>query len=307
MLVAIVNYNSSGHVPALLSSLVHEPIDRVVVLDNGSPGSEWTRLSDAVGPFPRATAVRSEENLGFGAGANKAVALLAPLDDDVIWVLNPDTTVASNATTYLLQTLRRGDVDLVSPLLVTGQSGAPTVWFAGGRFNLATGRARHRLWGKPLPTSPSTHPSDILTGTATMFTFRAWAALAGFREDFFLYYEDTELSLRAHTLGLHMVVDERAVVWHAGGGSAGRTKVYFHYMQRNRILLMRERGVRRRSILFGRAAPETYRLVAQAWRTGPHRSSKIAAAFRGIAAGMGRDVVSDDWRRSATRDGDGRV
>src|SRR4030095_14075126 len=47
-------------------------------------------------------------------------------------------------------------------------------------------------------------------------------AMGGFDEDFFMVYEDVDLSYRARLLGWRVVYEHAAVVLHAGSGRMGR-------------------------------------------------------------------------------------
>ncbi|WNH09628.1 glycosyltransferase family 2 protein [Thalassobellus suaedae] len=54
------------------------------------------------------------------------------------------------------------------------------------------------------------------------------------REDFFLYFEETEWCLRAKKQGFEVVVNPNAISYHK---SSEKTKKYHYYMTRNRLLL----------------------------------------------------------------------
>ncbi len=240
--VVIVNYRSVGLIEKCLASLLNEPIASVVVLENGSGEHEADRLSTLLQSLPFPTRmVALDENVGFGAGVNRAVSSLEAADEDLLWILNPDTTVESGAVRSLVSEMQERHLDLVSPILLTGDRARSIVWFAGGEYDAHIGRVRHHLQGEELSSIDNTNlPAEFLTGAALMIRVGAWRDMKGFREDLFLYWEDVDLSRRALGKGFRLGVSKAALVWHQVGGSGdspGRSSAYYRFMARNRYIV----------------------------------------------------------------------
>lgn len=288
LLVAVVNFRSVRHTAALLGSLENEPVDQIVVLDNASGNGEWSGLVRLVERVPQAYAVRSPTNLGFGGGANEAVAHLAPSDSDYVWLLNPDIRVNPGAAGRLRDCLAAGGVDIASPLIVSGDA-QDQVWFAGGEVDLRRGATDHPGYGGPVGNRSGVVSTGFVSGAAPMMTGRAWRMLGGYRDEFFLYWEDADLSLRARKMGLEIAVDFDSTVWHEEGGSGdgeGRSQAYYFYMQRNRARVMKEAGRSNWDLLSGRGGLETLRLLARSVREPESRAPKLRAGLRGLRAGL---------------------
>lgn len=275
---------------------------QVTVLDNGSGEDEVALLTELLAGFPNAKLATSVENLGFGAGVNLAARAADIQQDDLVWVLNPDTTVAPNAAGILEKSILDDRADIVSPLIASGPTDDERIWFAGGGIDVKRGRSYHARHGRPLDQAPRDEfSSGFITGAAPMFRGSAWLELGGFREDLFLYWEDADLSLRASALGQRLVVIPAARIWHREGGSSsqrsGLSATYYYYAQRNRLVVCSD-GLRRTKLAFFDGWLETARLLLKPLlKERDHRLRKFLASLAGLTAGLrgqtGRAAL--DW------------
>ena len=102
----------------------------------------------------------------------------------------------------------------------------------------ASGNGYDRDWLVPAEQEHS--PSQVfgLCGGACAIRREAWQALGGFREDLFMYYEDTDLSWRLHEHGWRVVYVREAVVRHEHASSSGTdSPMFIRVNTRNRILV----------------------------------------------------------------------
>ena len=102
----------------------------------------------------------------------------------------------------------------------------------------ASGNGYDRDWLVPAEQEHS--PSQVfgLCGGACAIRREAWQTLGGFREDLFMYYEDTDLSWRLRERGWAVVYVREAVVLHEHASSSGTSSAMFIRVNaRNRILV----------------------------------------------------------------------
>lgn len=241
--ILIVNYNSAQDVLGCVSSVVADTEHEFFVLDNASPNQDWDRLIRSFGGRSDVHLIASDTNVGFGGGMNILAAAALATEPAFLWILNPDTDVHPHALDVLVNTAVDEALDIVSPVLLTPAVGGrkPRVWFAGGELHRSSGESKHWHFGDVYKKAPTeTAPVTFCTGAALLITAGAWKQLNGFREDFFLYWEDSDLSIRAVDAGLRMAVHPGAEVDHRQGGSSERSGIsptYSYYIQRNRLLL----------------------------------------------------------------------
>ena len=97
-----------------------------------------------------------------------------------------------------------------------------------------------RDWRRPLGSWSAPPQVEGFGGGAAMLRRAALDEVGLFREDLFMYYEDTELSLRLREAGWTIRYVETALAWHGHSGSSGIESPLFAYCNtRNRLLLAR--------------------------------------------------------------------
>ena len=237
--VVIVNYQSADYTIECVRSFGSEKAN-FYVLDNGSPDpTEFDTLESNLGTRDGLKLLQSGENTGFGAGVNSAVSSISAEPDDLLWILNPDTTVTSSAIDEMTRYVGSTNGVIASPVIHTGDN-SDSVWFAGGRLDRSLGESSH--FTRIPPASDGTpYAVSFLTGAALMMKMSTWQSLGGFREDLFLYWEDADLSRRAVNAGIELRVVPSARIWHRVGASSSVEAVksldWYYYLLRNRLIV----------------------------------------------------------------------
>ena len=91
------------------------------------------------------------------------------------------------------------------------------------------------IGGDP-PLQPFVAELDLFTGGAVLFSAEFLAAVGGFDERYFLYYEDVDLARRGSELGWTYRIVTASVVHHVGGASTGALGDRTRFLQeRNRL------------------------------------------------------------------------
>ncbi|WP_424348222.1 glycosyltransferase [Kocuria sp. CH-021] len=242
----VVNYGSHALLREHLAPLVAAaPNAFAVIVDN------WT--TDEERQAVRGLAAEHgwhleapDTNLGFGAGVNLAVARAQTLGAQHLLLLNPDASLEPQALSMLRREVVRRPRALISPVVVRPDG---SVFSRGSALELSTGRmgARHR------DTVPGAHRDPLrvqhwLSGACLALDVGLWSACGGFDEDYFLYWEDVDLSYRVEAVGGELVVLEEVRALHDEGGTSRAEKVsnrarsdtFYYYNIRNRLLFARK-------------------------------------------------------------------
>jgi GT2 family glycosyltransferase len=239
--VVIVTYNSADVIGDLLDSLP-KALDGltadVVVVDNGS--SDGT--AELVASLGTCRVVRSA-NVGYAGGINRGVREAAPAQ--AILVLNPDVRLHPGSLSPLLAALREPRVGIAAPRVLTPQGELylslrrePTLPRALGLTKTRLAVFSEFVYEPSAYTQPCT--VDWALGAALLTSRECYEALGGWDESYFLYSEETDLSLRARDAGLLTRYEPRAVAVHIGGQSGRSHRT--HAMQIvNRVRLYRRR------------------------------------------------------------------
>lgn len=253
--VVVVAYNAEAFIlDCLASVLASVGADvRVVLVDNASSDGtsaairSWVSSGSAHAPGPMPielapvdppefaivppgghlegelaplTLVQASENGGFAAGVNHGLRI-AQQDQSVelFWVLNPDSVATPGAAAAFL---RRADAEHG---VVTGRAcyfdSPETIQIDGGRINWRTGVTSNANVGQPAAETPMPHGDDIdFAFGGNMAVTRAFLERCGeMPEDYFLYYEEVDWSLKRGAFKLATAQD--ALIYHRAGASIG--------------------------------------------------------------------------------------
>lgn len=217
-----------------LDTLAYE----LIVVDNASSDNS---PDTAAALFPSAVIERNERNLGFAAACNQGAAKAT---GEWLLFVNPDVTVDSAAIKTLLATaLARPDAGLLSGRLRWPDgSFQPTCRRFPTPANMIFSRqsAFARIFGGNVGRGAYTLPDydkvtevPAVAGTFVMIARERFHKAGGFDERFFMYMEDTDLSLRLHQAGyVNLFVPQAGAVHDWGhGGAAGRlTRLWRHHV-----------------------------------------------------------------------------
>lgn len=226
LVVVVVNFGSHELLERNLAGIG----SRVVVVDNHKSAADSAAVAELAGRS--GWELRPQRaNLGFGGAMNVGVAAALELGAEVVLLLNPDALVTPAVVEQLRLAALADPGALVMPRLLRSDG---SLWFAGGLVALDAGGLRPHGG-----TVPARH-AEWLTGACLAVHRDLWARLGGFAEDYFLYWEDVDLSTRCEEVGGRLVVRSDLTAVHDAGGTqgGGRTKspVYYHYNCRNRLL-----------------------------------------------------------------------
>jgi N-acetylglucosaminyl-diphospho-decaprenol L-rhamnosyltransferase len=240
--VVIVTYNSAPLIGDLLDSLpaaLDALTADVVVVDNGSTDG----TADLVAARGDCRVVRSA-NVGYAGGINKGIREAARAE--AILVLNPDVRLRPGSVPPLLAALRQPGTGIVAPQLRSPDGTlerslrrTPSLLRAAGLEWTGAAALGERVSQATEYTYP--HPVDWATGAVLLMSRKCFDALGGWDESFFLYSEETDLSLRARDIGWLTRYEPASVAVHIGGGSGRNDRT--HVMQIvNRVRLYRRRN-----------------------------------------------------------------
>lgn len=297
--IVVVNYGSHELVARNIGGLALDPLDhRVVVVDNFSSASERAAISGAAGDHGWEL-VALPANLGFGAGMNAGVARARELGCDVFLLVNPDLSAEPAVIRALVEHCRRYPMTMLSPRILRPDG---SEWFAGGTVLVDAGRAVTR-------GADSSGEHGWLSGACLTVHERLWSLLGGFDEDYFLYWEDVDLSWRCTAAGGTLLVRHDLEVVHSVGGTqgAGKSTTYYRYNCRNRLLFAAKHLDRRRVGAWIVRTPAHARLVLLRGgrRQFLHRPWRpLGAALAGSAQGI---IIALQSLCARSRAGNGRA
>ena len=170
-----------------------------------------------------------EDNIGIKFSITKGA--------DFIWLLNPDIRIEKDALKFMIETILESDNIAAVGSRICFRNDKTLIYTDGGYINPESGykvkhlHSRERL---PLQINQKIFEIDYANGSSMLMSVKALNEIGLLREDFFLYFEETEWSLRAKKKGWKVLSDIRAIAYHSPSHKGPN---YHYYMTRNRIWL----------------------------------------------------------------------
>lgn len=228
--VVLVSFNSASELRRTLPPLVDELSegDELIVVDNGSMDDTRAAVAELA---PAALFLELGSNTGFAAAADAGARHAT---GDLLVVLNPDAETLPGWGEGIRRPLVEGrDWDAWQSLVVceggriVNTRGNP-VHFAG--FAWAGGH------GEPVPERLEPTEVAAASGACLAIPLGTWRLFGGFPEEFFLYQEDIDLSMRIRLAGGRVGLEPSAVVDH--DYEFGGLPEKWRWLERNRWAFM---------------------------------------------------------------------
>ena len=252
--IVIVTNNSAPFLPQCLQSVLDQqtsfPVETVVV-DNASTDGTVEAIERR---FPRTQLIENSENRGFNAANNQGIRRST---GDVVLLLNPDTRLEQNALEELMKYLQQHtDVAGIGPKILNGDGSLqrtglsfPSLWntlseslFLDEIFPHSRIFGRHRrLYENP----DAELDVDYVQGSCLMVRKEPLEKAGLLDEEYFLYFDETDLCYKLKQQGWRIVYVPRAVVTHYGAGGEtfyGEVRLarfyqsYIHFLKKHYTL-----------------------------------------------------------------------
>ena len=240
VLAAIVNYDGAQMTLDALASLLDQSVAneiRTVIVDNGSSAADFEALESGVAG--RAIVVRLEPNRGYAAACNVASLMAAEAGiPHVLW-LNNDLLLEPGAIEALVARMEAAPATAAAGAVTLDFETGARVTGAGMDLSLWRGRVRHRHTGLDVAELPSVpYAVDVLVAPCLLVRIAALRVVGGMDEDYFMYAEDVDWSIRARRAGFSLEIVPAARTRHRGARSS-RPQAQVRYIMRNRVRMMR--------------------------------------------------------------------
>ncbi len=206
--IIILNYNGKDVIKNCLTSVFKNdyPNFEVVMVDNNSTDGSF---EFAKANFSKADFIKNEENLGYAAGNNAGIRFALERMADFVLLLNNDTEVEKDFLTRLADAAEKDEkIGIASPVIFNGHT--RQVWFSGGKINWLTMKTIHSRE----VLSEDCRETSFVSGCAALIRAAVFKEIGLLDEDFFLYWEDADFSLRARRAGFKNIAVVGSRVYH---------------------------------------------------------------------------------------------
>lgn len=217
-----------------------------VIVDNASNKQERNRLYKASVSQKNCKYIQANTNLGFSSGNNIGIKYAINHNADFILLLNNDTIVTPAFLSNLLDTYQKVSEKQQTDKLIFSPKinyfyDKKKIWFCGGMWNKYTGRTTHiGINEKDDGQYKDPFRVSFLSGCCILIPAQAIKEVGLMSEDYFLYCEDTDYSLRLMDAGYQLWVDPSSLIYHKVSASTGgnASDTYTYYSVRNKQYLI---------------------------------------------------------------------
>jgi GT2 family glycosyltransferase len=233
--VVIVSWNAAQFLPRVLRCLEQQtlPPARTIVVDNGSADGSADLVESE---FPSVQLIRLDENAGFAKANN--IGLEAAGDCDYVALLNPDAFPEPEWLERLVGAAESYPEAGFFASRMMCESDPAALDGAGDVYH-ASGLAERRYHGRRLADVPSALvPGETFSACAGAALYRrdAYLEVGGLDDDFFAYYEDSDLAFRLRLAGWRCRYVPDSVVAHVGSASTGPESDFaLYHIHRNMV------------------------------------------------------------------------
>lgn len=241
--IIVLNWNGKDDTLDCLQSLRSTNYDnyKVVLVDNGSEDDSVKAVREK---FSEVEVVETGKNLGFAGGNNVGIEYAIKAGADYVFLINNDTTVHPDYLKELVD-VAESDVKIGAVGSKIMYYGEPErIWFVGGKINWLKNKGEHiGLDEIDKGQFDEIREVDYLTGCALLVKREVVEKVGVLEDDYFLYYEDADYSLRIQNAGYKTVYAPKSKIYHKVSRSTKPgSSSYVYYHVRNGLVNARRNG-----------------------------------------------------------------
>lgn len=230
VLVVVLNYLGYEDTINAVKSLLTQsyPHFSILVVDNGTEHASSTRLSGFLNTLESEKILlkRSPLNLGFAGGVNLGITYGLEHAFDYIALFNNDAIAKKDWLESLIRSAHKTNSAITTGLLLNS-SGARID--STGEFYSIWGMSFPRSRGLDVSKAPSSDFVFGATGGASLYKASLFRQIGLFDKTFFAYYEDTDISFRAHLAGHKVYYTKDAIAHHQQGATSSKIPGFTAY------------------------------------------------------------------------------
>lgn len=244
--IIIVNYNGWKDTIECLESIKKNSYKNyhIVVCDNSSRDEsikkikQWMNININI-PIKL---ICSKINGGFSYGNNLGIKWgIDRKDADYFWLLNNDTTIEKNTIFELVNYMEKNINIGIGGSCLKFYYDRKKIQGYGGRYNKFSGKSKHII------NENEINKIDYIIGASLIVSKDFVKNVGLMNEEYFLYYEELDWSIRAKKKGYDIGCAINSIVYHKEGASIGsgssitkKSDLADFYLQRNKIKITKK-------------------------------------------------------------------
>jgi hypothetical protein len=217
--ILVLNWNGSKYLKDLIESIKKNNYSnfQITVVDNNSNDDSLLKIKNE-----NVNIISHSFNYKYAKGYNKAIFELKNDNSDYYLLLNNDTICDNNLLKSLSEAINKYGADCIFGPKILYANNKNKIWYAGGKFGFFNFFVSHYgIRNKDSIKYSNDYKTDYVTGCCLLISKSHFHQLKGFDENFNMYGEDVDLSIRAQNIGLKCYYIAQAKLWHHVSASYG--------------------------------------------------------------------------------------
>lgn len=217
--IVIPNFNGKDIIGKCLDSLLSQTLPvHIIVVDNGSSDGSVEYLEQH---YPQAELIKLPRNTGFTGGVNAGIKKATEDKAEYVLLFNSDAVADKNWAKELVEAAKDHD-----------DAGIVTCKFMrSDKKHIDSTGDFYTTWGLPFPRGRNTVDKGQYdkgeyvfgaTGGASLYKPACLEDIGLFDKDFFLYFEDVDISFRAQLAGWKVYYQPKAIAYHEVGATSSK-------------------------------------------------------------------------------------
>lgn len=236
--IILLNYNNWKDTVECIESLqvIRNLKFHIIVVDNKSTDNSIVEFNKRLPASIKL--IEAQENKGFSAGNNIGIRYAIQNNADYILLLNNDTLADMDFLTPLISFAQdTPNLGCISSRIYYNDN-RNQIWYDGGDFNAYICRAIHRRYNSIGSSITGIQVAGFVTGCCMLIPRDVIKQVGYLDENYFLYVEDTEYSLRLRKHGFELYWNADCYIYHKVSASTNKiSRLTNYYEIRNRLLL----------------------------------------------------------------------
>jgi GT2 family glycosyltransferase len=263
VVAAVLNWKRPDDTVRCVRSLLECGYPRLVpvVVDNASGDASCALIEEAL---PGVELLRNSRNLGYAGGNNVAIRRSLEVGAAYVMVLNNDAVVATGCVGRLVEALEsRPRAAQVVPMVCAGAT--RRVESAGGEIRWPTAEPRLLHHGAAAEEVEGVREVEFAPGVAVLCRSAAIREAGLMEEDYFLYFEDVDWSMRFRRAGWSVIADPEACAthWESSSSAPDAPMKLYYYVRNNLRFIDRHVSLPNRRAVRARFAGKMARLAGR--------------------------------------------
>jgi GT2 family glycosyltransferase len=271
--IITVNWNNCKDTIECVNSLLESSYVnyRIIVVDNNSNDNSFEEISNyyankKLGCLSvnienfnldkvldnRLMIIKNKNNAGFAGGNNTGIKIALDLKSDYVWLINNDTAIKNDALEQMVKLSKQKDVGIVGSKILSYYN-KNIIQSIGGWINFKT-----YIFGQGYANNVVDDGSydnvmepDYINGASMLINKKVFDDIGFFDENYFLYWEETDLCVRAKKNKWKLLYCPKAIIYHKEGGTTQKgSKLTLYYYTRNSLYFYKKNDIKKFGVIF---------------------------------------------------------